>query len=144
MPAPPDYIVRARAPLRVDFAGDGTDVPLFAGEHGGAGVAVALSLSAHVEVRLGGRMIRLRGEDPDDRVTLDSPAALTYDGRLDRSKAALNMLPVTGGIELITWVDAPPGSGLGRRGALATALLAGAGERPRAPEAPAGPGGGAG
>jgi len=124
VPPPPDYLVRARAPLRVDFAGDGTDVPLFAGEHGGAGVAVALSLSAHVEARLGGRAIRLCGEDPDDRVTLDSPTALTYDGRLDRPKAALNMLPVTGGIELISWVDAPAGAGLGRRGALATALLA--------------------
>ena len=30
MPAPPDHIGRARAPLRVDFAGVGTDVPLLA------------------------------------------------------------------------------------------------------------------
>jgi D-glycero-alpha-D-manno-heptose-7-phosphate kinase len=124
VPAPPDYIVRARAPLRIDFAGDGTDVPLFAGQHDGAGVAAALSLSAQVEARLGGRTIRLRGEEPEDRVTLDSPTGITYDGRLDRSKAALNMLPVTGGIELITWVEAPAGGGLGRRAALATALLA--------------------
>ena len=124
MPAPPEYIVRARAPLRITFAGDGTDVPLFAGEHGGAGVAAALSLSVQVEARLGGRAIRLRGEDPDDRVTLDSPAAIAYDGRFDRSKAALNMMPVTGGIELITRVEGPAGGGLGRRAALATALLA--------------------
>ncbi len=137
MPAPPEYIVRARAPLRVDFAGDGTDVPLFAAEHGGAGVAAALSLSAHVEARLGGRTIRLRGEDAEDRVTLDSPLGLAYDGRLDRSKAALNMLPVTGGIELITWVEAPAGGGLGRRGALAAALLAALCECRREPYAAA-------
>jgi D-glycero-alpha-D-manno-heptose-7-phosphate kinase len=137
VPPPPAYTVRARAPLRIDFAGDGTDVPLFAGAHGGAGVAVALSLSVQVEARLGGRTIRLRGEVPEDRVTLDSPAGIAYDGRLDRSKAALNMLPVTGGIELITWVEAPAGTGLGRRAALATALLAALCECRREPYAAA-------
>jgi D-glycero-alpha-D-manno-heptose-7-phosphate kinase len=47
-----------------------------------------------------------------------------YDGRLDLHKAALNMLPVTGGIEVLTRADVPQGSGLGASGALDVALVA--------------------
>jgi D-glycero-alpha-D-manno-heptose-7-phosphate kinase len=123
MPQAPPYCVCARAPLRVDLAGGGTDVPLFAAKHGGAAVGAAISLGVHVEVRLGGSRIRLRSEDRDRRVTVPQPSAITYDGNLDAQKAALNMLPVTGGIEILTRSDAPAGAGLGERGALDVAVL---------------------
>ncbi len=99
-------------------------MPGFAAGKGGAAVAAALGLSVHVELRLGGGTIRLRAEDRDRHLTVRSPAAIVYDGRLDAPKAALNMLPVTGGIEILTRSDAPPGAGLGERGALNVALLA--------------------
>lgn len=108
----------------MDLAGGGTDVPQFANQHGGAAIGAAISLSVHVEVRLGGGTIRLRSEDRDRRVTLAQPSAISYDGNLDGPKAALNMLPVTGGIEILTRSDGPPGAGLGERGALAVAVLA--------------------
>ena len=123
MPEAPPYKVCASAPLRVDLAGGGTDVPRFAAKHGGAAVGAAISLSVHVEVRLGGSTIRLRSEDRGSRVTVPQPSAITYDGNLDARKAALNMLPVTGGIEMLTRSDAPPGAGLGERGALNVAVL---------------------
>lgn len=109
--------IRARAPLRIDLGGIDTDL-------GGPIVVGALSLAAHVDVWLGGRTIRLRAPDRDQHVTLTSAAELVYDGRLDRAKAALNMLPVTGGIEVLTQVDAPEGAGLGAPAALNVALLA--------------------
>lgn len=124
MPEPPQYKVCASAPLRVDLAGGGTDVPLFGAKHGGAAVGAAIRLSVHVEVRLGGGTIRLRSEDRDAKVTMAQPSAISYDGTLDGLKAALNMLPVTGGIEILTRCDAPPGAGLGERGALDVAVLA--------------------
>lgn len=120
----PTYQVRARAPLRIDLAGGGTDVAPFAAAGGGAALAAAVSLSVQVEIHLGGRTIRLREEDRDQHATVGTPSAIVYDGRLDRPKAALNMLPVTGGLEILTRSDAPPGSGLGARGALNIALLA--------------------
>jgi len=124
VPPPPLYKVCARAPLRLDLAGCGSDVPAFASAQGGAAVAAALGLSVHVEIQLGGRTIRLRAEDRERHVTVQSPAELRYDGNLDPLKAALNMLPVTGGIEILTRRDAPPGAGLGERAALNVALLA--------------------
>jgi D-glycero-alpha-D-manno-heptose-7-phosphate kinase len=104
--------------------GGGSDVPAFAARQGGAAVAAALGCSVHVEIHLGGRTIRLRAEDRERHVTVGSPAELTYDGTLDPAKAALNMFPVTGGIEILTRSDAPPGAGLGERAALNLALLA--------------------
>jgi D-glycero-alpha-D-manno-heptose-7-phosphate kinase len=110
--------------VRVDFAGGWTDVPVFADAEGGIVANAALALHVHVDVLLGGRGIRLFAEDLGTRVTAAGPHGLTYDGTLDLHKAALNMLPVTGNLELLTRSDVPPGSGLGASGALDVALVA--------------------
>ena len=122
--------VHTRAPLRVDFAGGWTDVPQFADTEGGVVVNAAIDLHVHVDVLLAGKgaqtqHITLHAEDLKEHVTLQSSGAIAYDGRLDLHKAALNMLPVTGGIEVLSRSDAPSGSGLGASGALDVALLAG-------------------
>jgi D-glycero-alpha-D-manno-heptose-7-phosphate kinase len=117
--------IHARAPVRIDFAGGWTDVDTFAQESGGVVVNAAITLYAQADFLLGGNRIRLCAEDLHEHVSLSSPAQLVYDGRLDLHKAALNMLPVTGGIEILTRSDAPAGSGLGASGALDVTLVAG-------------------
>jgi D-glycero-alpha-D-manno-heptose-7-phosphate kinase len=116
--------VRIRAPLRVDFAGGWSDVPVFADAEGGVVTNAALALHAHVELLHGGQGIRLAAEDLGERVAVAGPAGLVYDGHLDLHKAAVNMLPVSGGLELLTRSDVPAGSGLGASGALDVALVA--------------------
>lgn len=110
--------------MRVDFAGGWSDVPVFAGHEGGAVVNGALALYVHVECLMGDNRIRLRAEDLEEHRSFGSAAEIVYDGTLDLHKAALNMLPVTGGIEIISRSDVPGGSGLGGSGALDVALLA--------------------
>lgn len=88
-------------------------------------VNAAITLFVHVDFLLGGRKIKLCAEDLEEHVTIQSAGAIAYDGKLDLHKAALNMLPVTGGIEILSRSDAPSGSGLGASGALDVALLAG-------------------
>ena len=117
--------IRSRAPMRIDFGGGWSDVARFCETETGVVVNAAISLYAHGEFLLGGRLIRLHANDLGERLTVSSPRELVYNGRLDLHKAALNMLPVTGGIEIISWCDAPPGSGLGGSGALDVALVAG-------------------
>jgi len=116
--------IHARAPLRIDFAGGWTDVPEYADREGGAVVAAGITLYAHVDVYLGGNTIELVAADIGERVTYEVGSQISYDGRLDLHKAALNLLPVTGGIELLSRSDAPGGSGLGASGALDVALVA--------------------
>ncbi|MFB3113317.1 MAG: hypothetical protein ACE10G_14895, partial [Gemmatimonadales bacterium] len=120
-------IVHAKAPVRIDFAGGWSDVPDFAdAEGGGVGGAVAnaaITLYAHVECRAGGGGYRMHAEDIGEHVLVRTPAEMIYDGKLDLHKAALNMLPVLGGVEVITSSDVPAGSGLGASGSLDVALL---------------------
>ena len=114
-----------RAPLRIDFAGGWTDYSAFADPGGGRVVCAAIEACVHVEFLTECKTMRFRSEDDLEHVTVSSPAQLVYDGRLDRQKAALNMLPWTGGIEILSRSDVPPGAGLGEAAALDIALLAG-------------------
>ena len=117
--------VHTSAPLRIDWAGGWTDVPVFAERCGGAVVNSAISLLVHVDFLHGDERIRLHAEDLDQHVSIESAGSMVYDGKLDLHKAALNTLPVTGGIEILSRSDAPSGSGLGASGALDVALVAG-------------------
>lgn len=117
--------VHSASPLRIDFAGGWSDVADFADREGGMVVNAAISILVHVDFVVGGGRIRLHAEDVGEHVTLESSGSVVYDGKLDLHKAALNMLPVTGGIEILSRSEALPGSGLGGSGALDVALLAG-------------------
>lgn len=114
----------ARAPARVDFAGGWTDVPRYAEEFGGTVVNAAISCYVHADVLRCDSGLHFHAEDLRVRVRYRSPGEIRYDGRLDIHKAALNMLPVTGGLEVLTRSELPPGSGLGSSGALDVALCA--------------------
>lgn len=116
--------VLARAPVRVDLAGGWSDVPRFADSQGGVVANVALALPVQAEAIRGGGRIHLVAEDLGERVLLRAAAEIVYDGHLDLHKAAVNMLPVTGGIEVLTRASVPAGSGLGASGALDVALVA--------------------
>jgi D-glycero-alpha-D-manno-heptose-7-phosphate kinase len=109
--------------VRIDFAGGWSDVPEFAEEEGGAVVNAAITLFTHVEGIVGGGSYSLHATDIGERVHVQSPAHVRYDGKLDLHKAALNMMPVPGGLELRSSSDVPAGSGLGASGSLDVALL---------------------
>lgn len=114
----------ARAPVRIDFAGGWTDVPAYVERHGGVVVNAAITRYVQVDVIFGGTGISLHAEDLHQRVRCASPVDLRYDGKLDLHKAALNMFPITGGVEVLSNTDVPVGAGLGGSGALDVALCA--------------------
>ena len=119
---PKEY--RAQAPLRLDLAGGWTDVPPFSQREGGVVVNAAIALHAHVELRIGGELIRLVAEDLNQTVEMANSGGLVADGRLPLHKAGLRMFPVSFPCTLSTRCDAPAGSGLGSSGALDVALVA--------------------
>src|SRR5215212_11397031 len=106
-------LIRAKAPLRVSFAGGGTDVAPFPAEEGG------LVLSATINRYAYGSLTprddaQIRVESVDFGVSMDfaDHDPLTFDGRLDLVKAAIRRLG-RGGFDLFLHTGAPPGSGLG-------------------------------
>lgn len=127
----PRAILRARAPLRVSFAGGGTDVPPFPEREGG--VVLSSTISRYVYSTLRPRtdgVITVSSLDFDDSIDFGIDDPVVFDGRLDLPKAAIARMralrgaqPSTG-FDLFIHTDAPPGSGLGSSSAVVVNVLA--------------------
>jgi len=118
--------VRAKAPLRLSFAGGGTDVSPFPETEGG------IVLSATIDHFAYGSL----SPRPDDQVSIESVdfgLSLDFpvtedpvlDGKLDLVKAAIRRLrrEDLGGYDLVLRSNTPPGSGLGSSSTMMVALV---------------------
>ena len=120
-------IIRAKAPLRISFAGGGTEVEPYLSERGGVILGTTIDRYAYGSLRFGdGRQITVTSLDYDlvAKYGLDEP--LIYDGKLDLVKAVLRRLNPQGGergLDFFLHSDAPPGSGLGSSSAVVVALI---------------------
>ena len=129
-------MIRARAPVRFDFAGGWTDVAEFCQESPGKVVNACLRIYSYATLtpnplqHSGGvpypdQKIELEATDFDLYVEGNAVRRMEYDGNADLVKAAVNrhvgQLP--SGFKLTVRSDAPPGSGLGASAAMAVALL---------------------
>ena len=112
-------IIRSKAPLRIGLAGGGTDVAPYSDLFGGAILNATINLyaSATIEPADNG-IIEINAIDRNEKLTLNAESHLAIDGKLDLAKGIYNRLvkdfvgkPLS--FKLTTYVDAPPGSGLG-------------------------------
>jgi len=123
-------MVRARAPVRIDFAGGWTDVARFAMDSPGAVVNAAVSIYSYASIRAADdepaapRGVRIYAADFDLYVEAADVRRLEYDGNADLVKAAIRHLEVDTSFAITTRSDAPPGSGLGTSAAMGVALIA--------------------
>jgi D-glycero-alpha-D-manno-heptose-7-phosphate kinase len=121
----PKTTYRAKAPLRIGFAGGGTDVPPYVDTYGGVVFNGAIKRYAHVSWKPNGSgEIQVISLDYDYEVAYSLDDNLVYDGNLDLVKGVINYFKdrLNGG-RLIFWCDAPPGSGLGSSSTIVVALL---------------------
>jgi D-glycero-alpha-D-manno-heptose-7-phosphate kinase len=122
------HIIRSRAPLRISFAGGGTDVSPYMEEKGGLVLNATINRFAYVTI--------IPKENNDVEITsLDYDVTLKYtinkeiafDGQLDLIKGVINKFRsnygLNHGFKVFVHSDAPPGSGLGSSSAIATALI---------------------
>jgi D-glycero-alpha-D-manno-heptose-7-phosphate kinase len=122
-------IVRGRAPLRVSFAGGGTDVSPYLDEHGGLVLSSTIDRYAYgsLEPRTDGQ---ISIESVDYGMVLDWPIDRppALDGKLDLAKAAIAELvdgstDAAGGFDIFLHSNAPPGSGLGSSSTVMVVLI---------------------
>ena len=122
-------IIRSKAPLRIGLAGGGSDVSPYSDMFGGAILNGTISMYAYATIipRIDGKIV-IHAYDKNETCTYDSLMELPIDGQLDLAKGIYNRVvrdfikkPLS--FELVTWVDAPPGSGLGTSSTLVTAIL---------------------
>jgi D-glycero-alpha-D-manno-heptose-7-phosphate kinase len=122
-------IIRSKAPLRLGLAGGGTDVAPFSDLYGGAILNATISMyaKAAIQPRTDGKIV-LHALDKNEQYEFQSGPLLSIDGKLDLIKGVYNRLvkdyifkPLS--FTLYTYVDAPPGSGLGTSSTLVVAIL---------------------
>jgi D-glycero-alpha-D-manno-heptose-7-phosphate kinase len=122
-------IFRSRAPLRLGLAGGGTDVSPYSDLYGGAVLNATISMYAYatIEPKEDGKIV-FNSIDRGKRLEFESKEFLEIDGNLDLLKGVYNRIvkdftkkPLS--FELTTYVDAPPGSGLGSSSTLVVAIL---------------------
>jgi D-glycero-alpha-D-manno-heptose-7-phosphate kinase len=122
-------IIRSKAPLRLGLAGGGTDVAPYSDLFGGATLNATINMYAYATIipRDDNKII-IKSIDKDKIFETDSVDNLPIDGDLNLIKGIYNRVvrdftraPLS--FELSTYVDAPPGSGLGTSSTLVVAVL---------------------
>jgi len=122
-------IIRSKAPLRLGLAGGGTDVTPYSDLFGGAILNATISLYAYATIVPGndGKII-LQSVDKGEEYIFDSCDVLPVDSGLQLHQGIYNRVvkdyakaPLS--FTLTTYVDAPPGSGLGTSSTLVVAIL---------------------
>lgn len=121
---PNAVIIRAKSPVRISFAGGGTDFPHWYEMHGGAVLCATITQYARAALYpRADREVRIRSVDLGYMVNYSVDETPIYDGMLDLAKAAILRLGCARGMDLDIHSDAPPGSGLGGSSALASAVI---------------------
>jgi D-glycero-alpha-D-manno-heptose-7-phosphate kinase len=118
-------IIRSKAPLRISFAGGGTDVSPYADERGGVVLSATIDKYAYASLRpRQDENITVQSLDYDIVAKYHVTDVLEYDGEMDLVKAVLQSFgPRENGFDFFLHTDAPPGSGLGSSSTMVVALI---------------------
>jgi D-glycero-alpha-D-manno-heptose-7-phosphate kinase len=119
-------LIRAKAPLRISFAGGGTDVAPFPEREGGLVLNATINRYAYGTLRpRSDEKITIHSFDYGSSVELAPQEVPVLDGKLDLAKAAIQRFAGAdaGGFDLLLHSNAPPGSGLGASSAMMVALI---------------------
>ena len=116
--------VRAKSPLRISFAGGGTDLPAWYETRGGAVLSCTLGSSAYVTLYpRADRRVVVRSLDLGYAIEYGLDEQPAFDGVLDLAKAAVRRFAADRGFDIDIRSDAPAGGGLGGSSALTAAMV---------------------
>jgi D-glycero-alpha-D-manno-heptose-7-phosphate kinase len=122
---PMTEFIRSRAPLRIGFAGGGTDVDPYASKKGGAVLNTTIDMYAYCTVVPNNTSnISIKSLDYGEYNLELGQGPLPYDGNMDLVKAVANHFEITEGFDLFVHSDAPPGSGLGGSSTVMVSIIA--------------------
>lgn len=119
-------VIRAKAPLRLSFAGGGTDVPPFPENEGGFVLSATIDRAAFASLSpRDDRAVTVTSHDLGREASFQVGDQIHFDGNLDLAKAAVRRVidKEAGGFDVTLRSSAPPGSGLGASSAVVVALI---------------------
>lgn len=117
--------IRTRAPLRISFAGGGTDVAPFPAAEGGCVLSATIDRFAYGSLDpRADRKVTIESVDFKTTTEMSLDEEILCDGHLDLIKAAVRRFGRDGtdGYDLVLRSNAPPGSGLGASSTMMVAL----------------------
>ncbi len=111
-------MILARAPLRISLGGGGTDLPSYYGQHGGFILSAAINKYVYIYVNrpAADRLLRVKYSKYEEVQSVDLI-------QHDLVRPALQLLRVTGSLEIVSMADVPAGTGLGSSGTYLVAVL---------------------
>jgi len=118
-------IIRSKAPVRISFAGGGTDVSPFCEEYGGCVVNATINRYAWGSLSIGqAKGITLESYYPSRRITYGPIDKIKYDGDLDLIKAVIkNFSELKSNFRVFLESDVPAKSGLGSSASAFVAII---------------------
>jgi len=120
-----NIVIEVKAPVRISFAGGGTDLPEYFMKHGGKVFSGSIETFAHVKLKsIEEPFIKINLKDYKREETYPLGKILPYDGGIfDLFKAVINRLEPNIGINVEVWGEFPAGSGLGSSSAVCAAFI---------------------
>ena len=114
----------ARAPVRISFAGGGTDLPAYYNPFGGAVVSTTIDKYFYVFLSVTqDEAIQITSSDYRTFYRHDADTPMLFDGDLSLPRAILNHFDLTRGVSLFLASEIPPGTGLGSSSTVAVAII---------------------
>jgi D-glycero-alpha-D-manno-heptose-7-phosphate kinase len=114
----------ARAPVRISFAGGGTDLPAFFTRQPGAVVSATIDKYVYVILTVhGGPELQILSSDYRTFYRHTPGEALFWEGDLNLPKAILHEFGIDNGVSMFLASEVPPGTGLGSSSTLTVAAV---------------------
>jgi D-glycero-alpha-D-manno-heptose-7-phosphate kinase len=122
-------IIRSKTPLRISFAGGGTEIEPYLSEQGGAVLSTTIDKYAYSSLRFNDdHQITVSSLDYDIVAKYDVDTQLIEDEKLNLVEAVICRLSPKDrgqGLDIFLHSDAPPGSGLGSSSTVVVTLIGG-------------------
>ncbi|HLC79209.1 MAG TPA: GHMP kinase [archaeon] len=116
-------LVRSRSPVRISFAGGGTDVSPYPEERGGCVLSATINQYSYTSLKAHGKNHIKLNSNESQGLILQSIEDIVLDGNFDLAKTVLLEMRPKSGMELFFRNDVPPRSGLGSSAAGFVSLL---------------------
>jgi len=114
----------ARAPVRISFAGGGTDLESYYGQFGGMVVSAAIDKYFYAFVTVHkGEDIQIMSSDYHTFHRQSATADMVWDGDLALPRAILSYFNIHEGLSMFLASQVPPGTGLGSSSTVTVAII---------------------
>ena len=114
----------ARAPVRISFAGGGTDLPAYYEQYGGCVVSTSIDKYFYVFLQASpAPTLQITSSDYQTFYRHVPEQDLFWDGDLSLPRAILHHFDVTRGVSMFLASEIPPGTGLGSSSTVTVAIV---------------------